>query len=214
MIARAFQDLYPEKPFIYETEIKFSNKLKPFNANIRKQGKHLSVHASSHWKDIGEEIQLGLYQTLLMKLFKEKKETLYTQLYVNFIRNVGDYTPATQVDETLLQMFSELNEEFFDNLLDIPNLRWGKDSTRQIGLYNYHSDTITLSSILKEHPDVAKYVLYHELLHKKEKFTHKNGRSRHHTTIFRKLERSYPEYEELERKISYIVRKARRNLYK
>lgn len=210
MIEKAFSQLYPNKPFPYQAEIKYSKRFTPFNANIRKQGNKLTLNASANWKDVGEEIQLGLIQTLLMKLFGEKRETLQTQLYINFIRNVSDYTPSTQVDPILKVLFDELNQEYFNGEMEDCNLKWGKESTRQLGLYNYHNDTITISSIFVNHYDVVKFILYHELLHKQEKFNHKNGRSHHHTSRFRMLEKSYKDYDAMERKIENLVRESRR----
>ena len=162
MIEKAFRLLYPEKSFIYTTSLSYNRKFGDFNANVRKVGRHIEISASKKWEAIGEEIQIGLIQSLLMKLFKEKKDTLHTQLYANFIRNVADYTPKTNVDAVLAGFFGELAHYFPD--MEMPNLQWGKPSTRQLGLYDYHNDTVTISSIFKEHSDIAKYILMRKLL--------------------------------------------------
>ena len=140
-----------------------------------------------------------------MKLFKDKKDTLYTELYADFIRNVANYTPKIHTDEMLEKSFHRINEQLFEGKLEQPNLKWGKHSRRQLGLYDYHSDTITISSIFKDHLDVVDYIMYHELLHKDEKFTHKKGRSHHHTKTFREREQAYPHYKEMEKKIEHIL---------
>jgi len=208
MIKKAFKDLY-NKEFYYTSKIKYSKKFTAYNANIRKRGNYIEVHASHLWKDIGEEIQIGLIQHLLMKLFKDKKDTFYTKLYSDFIRKLADYTPKTLSDPQLEESFNRINAKYFNELMEIPNLQWGKNSTTQLGLYNYHNDTVTISSIFKKHMDIVDYILYHELLHKQEKFKSKNGRSHHHTPRFRKLEKEYEDYKLMEGRITKIVRRKR-----
>ena len=85
-----------------------------------------------------------------------------------------------------------MNEQYFFETMEVPNLRFGKHSTRQLGLYEYGTDTITISSVLRNAPEsILDYVMYHEMLHKKFKYSHSGGRSHHHTAEFRQAEAKY-----------------------
>jgi len=214
MIKEAFLDLYPEEEFLYEGKVTYTKRLKEYNANIRKSHGLIEVRMSHLWKDIGKEVRMGLVQLLLMKLFKGKKETLYTDLYHGFIKNLATFTPKTKSDPLLEKSFTRVNTDYFDGLMELPNLQWGTHSVRQIGLYNYHNDTITMSKILEDHSEILDYVMYHELLHKKEKFTHKNGRSLHHSKKFRDLEKRFKNAEVLEKELEQVIRKKRRGVVK
>ena len=212
MIEKAFKELYPNEEFNHIADLKYSRQFSAYNANIRLYNNTIEVRMCVNWKDIGEEIQIGLIQHLLQKILKRKKQdTFYTNLYSNFIKNLADATPKTLADPILVESFNRVNNEYFQGGMQIPNLKWGTNSYRQLGLYNYQNDSITISSIFKEHSQVTDYILYHELLHKQEKFTHKNGRSHHHTKRFRELERQFKDQTLMEEKIKHIIRNSRSN---
>ncbi len=206
IIKEAFVNLYPNKEFNFTTKLNYSKRFKEFNANLKRVGNNIEMNLSYEWKDIGREIQMGLIQHLLMRLFKAKKETIYTDLYHNFIKNLGKYTPITESNPILVDSFNRINEKYFQGLMEQPNLKFGQYSTTQLGVYNFHDDTITISSIFTEEPELLDYIMYHELLHKKEKFTAKNGTMRYHTTNFRKLEKQFENFNEVERKVNILVR--------
>lgn len=205
IIEKAFQDL--DKNYSnYSFKIKYSRRFSPFNANIKKTLNHIEFNLSHEWRDIGEEIKIGLIQHLICRMFKIKATTLYTQLYDDFIKKLDKFTPITHKDDILEKSFDRVNEKYFNGLLDIPNLKFGKFSTTQLGVYNFQSNRITISSILKEHPDVIDYVMYHELLHKKHKYNSKDGRHAYHTRDFRSDEKKFENYKILDEKIKKIIK--------
>ena len=210
MIEEAFKTLYPNRTFNYETKIKYSRQFSAYNANIRQQGNLLELRLSRDWEDIGAEIKKGLIQHLLLKLFGGKKQsTLNIELYTAFIKNLAKFTPKIHSDPILDASFDRVNLKYFDGLMEKPNLKWGTDSYRQLGLYNYHDDSITISTLFVEELDVLDYIVYHELLHKQEKFEHKNGRSHHHTPRFRALEKLFEDQDLMEKKITSVVARKR-----
>jgi hypothetical protein len=74
--------------------------------------------------------------------------------------------------------------------MEIPNLEWGSNSKRKLGSYDYHTDTISISTIfLDSEQELLDYLIYHEMLHKKLKFNSKNNRSYHHTKKFKAKEK-------------------------
>lgn len=204
----AFGKLYPEKSNAYNFSVKYNSKFKPYNANIKKSYIGIAVNLSKSWKHISKEIQIGLIQELLVKLFKEPKHTTEMELYNAFIKNVHLAIPKNNIEPILNESFTRLNERFFSGMIEQPNLAWGNTTFRKLGCYEYGTDTITISSIFKnENTELLDYVMYHEMLHKKLKFSSKNGRSRHHTGHFREMEKAFPNSKNLEMGIKRLVRK-------
>ncbi|MBI5391112.1 SprT-like domain-containing protein [Candidatus Woesearchaeota archaeon] len=189
-------------------ELVYSGRFKGYNANIRMTkdlfGQRIEIAMSKAWEEVNDDIKKGLLQELLSKLFKVKTRTMEMDLYHSFLKNVHVAIPKADQDPHLLSVFQQLNEQYFHGLLDPPNLVWGEASYRQWGCYTYGTDTISMSSILQEHPDLLQYVLYHEMLHKKLKFACKDGRSHHHTPEFRALERAFPQQSLLEEKLKRL----------
>lgn len=210
MIKEAFTNLYPEKEFKFIPKIRYSGRFGDFNASIKKYNEILEVNLSSKWKDIGDEIKIGLIQHLLMRLFKDKKETMYTELYSQFVKKLADYTPKTSVNPVLEESFRRVNEKYFNGSVEMPNLRFGTSSTTQLGSYNYNNDTVTISTIFNGYNELIDFIMYHELLHKKEKFSSKNGNMRFHTKRFRNLEKEFENQKEVEKKLTSFLKGKRK----
>ncbi len=208
-IEKAFKEMYPDKEFNYIPVLKYSRKFNGFNGNIRLRFNMLEVHMSKNWKTVSEDIQIGLIQSLLARIFKKKVMTGNIDLYAKFLKNVHVALPKKSESGLLLEKFNKINEQFFDGLLEQSSIRWGTFSTRKLGHYDYGSDTIVLSRYLENAPEeMLEYVLYHEMLHKKHKFSHKNNRSLHHSTEFRNDEGKFPRAEELEKEIPQYISQA------
>ena len=210
LIQESFQRLFPEKEFSYQTYFEYNRRLSDFNANIHFNRKKISLHLNLQWKDIDNEIKIGLIQTLLLKVFKKKNKfsTPNINLYNNFVRNIPTLTKKTKSDPTLADSFSRVNQQFFFNQIEKPNLTWGRDSIRKLASYNFHDDTVTVSTIFKDAKiEILDYLMYHELLHKYHKFKHKNGRSFFHTKQFKEDENLYPNKNQLEKEINQIIRR-------
>ncbi|MBU0457296.1 MAG: hypothetical protein ABH824_06405 [Nanoarchaeota archaeon] len=206
IIQESYQRLFPEKEFFYQTEIEYNRRLSNFNANIRLHKNKIKVNLNLQWKDIDKEIKIGLIQSLLLKIFKKRKNSANIDLYNNFIKNIPILTPKNKIDPTLEKSFHRVNERFFYNNLEKPNLAWGSDSRRKLASYNFHNDTITVSTLFIDvGSEILDYLMYHELLHKHIKFKHKNGRSSFHTKEFRKAESQYPNQNNIEKQINRII---------
>lgn len=189
--------------------LEYSGRYKEYNAKIVQKGSEITVFASKKWKEVSEEIQKGLIQELLVRLKGEKKETINMELYSNFIKSLPDYVEKTQTEPILENSFIRINEKYFGNMMEMPNLKLGR-GINQLGKYEYASDTITISKILLEDLELLDYVMYHELLHKKLKFSTKNGRHTHHSRQFKMEERKYPNYETMEKRLERTVKRAKK----
>lgn len=206
LVSEAFNGLFPEKEFDYVAKVKYSRKFSDYNANVKYRGNYLEFGLSYKWKTVSREIRIGLIQSLLLKIFKEKKATTNIDLYNLFIKNVHIAAPKYMTDAFLEESFNRVNENFFYGLIEKPNLAWA-NSVNKLGSYEYGTDTITISKILKNRKDILDYVMYHEMLHKKHKFSHKKGRSYHHTKEFRIKEKAFPNSELLEQELKKVITK-------
>lgn len=209
LVEKAFKELYPDKEFSYTTMLKYSGKFNNFNANVRLRFNALEFHMSKEWKKVSEEIQMGLIQSLLIKIMKgEKKMTNNMDLYNKFLKNVHIALPKETESQLLMETFNTVNESYFNGLLEQPSLKWGTFSKNKLGSYEYGTDTILLSKYLEDAPrQYLEYVLYHEMLHKKHKFTHNNGRCLHHSKAFKEEEAKFPRAEDLEKEIPHYIRR-------
>lgn len=212
-IKQIFVELFPDKDFNYQTKLKYSAKFSDYNANIRLYKNELTIKLSKKWKGVNKEIVKGLIQSLLIKLFSKGKKfsTMNIDLYNNFIRSLHLSIPKDKIEPELKRSFDRINDKFFYGQVEIPNLQWGEFSRRKFATYDFQTDTIKFSKILEEQNiELIDYVMFHELLHKKLKFKSKNNRNLFHDTEFKKLEKSYPNSQELEKQLRRLGSKSRK----
>ncbi len=213
MLKDAIDDLYKEFPYTYS--LKYSGKFKPFRANVKLMGDHIEFGLSRRWKRISKDIQIGLIQELLLKIMKKrlkplKTETYHIELYNFFMKKIHIAVPKDSIDPVLEESFDRVNAEYFYGLLDKTNLKWGNGSLSKLGSYEYGTDTITISRVLDDVPlEILDYIMYHEMLHKKHKFTKRGSRSYHHTSAFKKDERGFRDSELIEKRLRRLLIKKR-----
>src|SRR3989344_3952425 len=156
LIEEAHQRLFPGKEFSYQTAMEYNRRLSDFNANIKLHQQIIQVNLNLQWKDIDDEIKIGLIQHLLIKILKARKVSTTTpniELYNNFIRQIPVLMPKTKSDPELELSFHRVNQAFFSSSLERPNLQWGVDSKRKLASYNFHDDCVTMSTVYKEARD-------------------------------------------------------------
>ena len=208
MIEEAFVELFPEKEFSYSAKIKYSGRFKGYNANVQMNrfSREITFNLSKQWRSVDKKIKMGLLQELMCRMFKKKAKTTNMDLYNIFIKQAHLAVPKTKSHPVLEQSFHRVNEKFFAGMMDMPNLKIS-EGLRTLGHYDYGTDTVSVTRHLLDHDDCLDYVMYHELLHKKYKFTHKNGRAYHHTSEFRRKEKEFPDADLIEKKLSRILTK-------
>ncbi|MBR9690917.1 hypothetical protein GOV08_04505 [Candidatus Woesearchaeota archaeon] len=209
IVKKAFKELFPEKDYNYESTIKYSKAFSAYNANVKYTSSKLMFRISHEWKDVSNEIKIGLIQSLLLKIFKEKKKTTQIDLYNIFLKNLHISAPKTNIDPVLKQSFDRVNDKYFAGMMDKTNLIWGEKSFSRLGTYEYGSDTIKISKVLEKDQNLLDYVVYHEMLHKKLKFIHTSTKTRHHTKEFRKKEKGWEDHD-VEEKLKDFLRKERK----
>jgi predicted metal-dependent hydrolase len=208
VVKTAYEKLYPGKEFSFNPKLRYSGRFNDYNGNISLRGKDLTLNISREWKDVDDEIKIGLIQVLMNKIFKTKVKTSNMDLYNTFIKNIHKGIPKTQSDPTLEESFERVNEKYFSGSIERPNLRWGAHSMRTLGRYEYGQDMITISSIFKEAPDeLIDLVMHHEALHKKHKFNSRRIKSVFHTSEFREDEKKFEDYSNAEKRLTEFLRK-------
>jgi len=210
LIRQAFEQLYPGKMLNLHPVMKYSAKFSNYGANVRRYLNVLEFRLSYDWKTVNDEIKMGLIQELMLKVFKDRIKTMNIDLYNNFLKNIHIAIPKTSIDPELSESFDGVNEQYFSGMLEKPNLVWGNTSRSKLGMYNYRSDVITISSIFKQIKDqrFVDYVMYHEMLHKKFKFSSNEGRNSYHSPEFKKAEKRFENSvmleAEMKKKLRYV----------
>ncbi len=222
LIKLSYETLFSEE-FSYTSHLSYSGQFSDFNANGRfdKMNRTVEIKISKKWRTVSNEIKIGLIQSLLLKLFNDKREKMHQKnlssitsinidLYNSFLKNLHLVVPKDKSDPLLEERFHLLNEKYFSGLIERPNLTFGTHSRRKLGSYNYKTDTIMISRVFENKPEHIDLVLFHEMLHKKHKFNETDtGRCMHHTTAFRKEEKSFESFEEREAAMQKFVRNYR-----
>jgi predicted metal-dependent hydrolase len=204
----AYFALYPDKP-LPEMKLRYSAKFNDYNALVRHRPGVMAFSLSKKWQDVERDIQIGLIQSLILKVNKDRQASIQVDMYHIFMKKVANTVEKDRIEQELLESFERVNEGYFNGMFESPNLVFGTESYRKLGSYEYGSDTITISRMLAGHPDLIDYVMHHELLHKKHKFNVRGNRSMHHTKEFRTDEQLFVDHGEMEQRISQLVRKKR-----
>lgn len=216
LVVEAFRGLYPSKE-IPEIKIRFSGRFKDYNANveIKKFGRtitFLQFNISKNFLDTEKEMRLGIIQYLLNKAYKTKINTMEQDLYNNFLKHLSTHSKRKKSEPYLIELFQELNKEYFHEILDQPNLVFGQESLTTLGHYNYPTDTVTISSALLEEELLLKFVLYHELLHKKHGFKKAGSKIMYHTKEFKLDEKKFKD-KDIENKLTKFVKRKKFKLW-
>ncbi|MCF7861478.1 hypothetical protein K9M79_04455 [Candidatus Woesearchaeota archaeon] len=209
-IEEAFTELFPERDFFYDADLKYSGRFKALNGQIKLSGRKLTIKLGRLWEDVSPDIRKGIIQHLLKRLFKYKgAETLSMELYESFAKQMSEDAPVTQSDPILDEAFYRVNSKYFDSLLEKPNLKWGSRSTSKLAGYDYTTDTVSVSTIFKS-GDIPRewvdYLVYHELLHKKLKYHRSGGKTYHHTSEFKHLEEQFEDFHKIDKDIKIFVK--------
>jgi hypothetical protein len=210
ILTEAFKGLFPEEEPTLEMKLKYSGKFSSYNGNVRYTKAAMEFHLSREWKEVDRDIKIGLIQSLMTKVFKRRRDVPKTtsniDMYNIFIKKIHIAAPRIDNEPELFESFNRINKKYFDSLIEPANLKWGGAAKNKFGSYIYGRDMITINPILKGKSELIDYVMYHEMLHKKLKFNHSNGRSYHHTKEFRAKEKSYPDAENLENQLKMVSR--------
>ena len=211
VIKIACERLFPEKILEHDFSLKYSGHFSNYNASASLYKNQLRFRLSRNWEGISDEIKIGLIQSLMCRIFKQKQTSLNIDIYNSFIKNMHISIEKNNIDPILKESFERVSKKYFLSV-EIPNLQWGLQNYRKLGSYDFQSDTITITSLLKDYEtQLLDYVIYHELLHKKFKFSTGYVRNRYHSKEFRDAEKAFENSNLIEGKLNQLRPKKRRN---
>ncbi|NTV24051.1 MAG: hypothetical protein HGA85_06815 [Nanoarchaeota archaeon] len=208
LVSAAFSSLYPEKDVVFDAEIKYSRAFSGFNAKVIFSRTKMEFRLSHKWKEMSDDLKIGLIQSLLNKVHKTKIKTMEIELYEIFTKKLSSYSEVNKSDPVLEESFKRVNEEYFHGMIMQPNLEWSGDNLRTLGTYDHSTDTIRITKVLEPEPALLDYVMYHEMLHKKLKYKESGSRTIHHPKEFRRQEALY-KVADIEKKLKEFLRKRR-----
>ncbi len=113
------------------------------------------------------------------------------------------------------EIFTHLNQIYFDNKIIKPTLTWSARKTyRILGHHDSTHETIVVSKSLddKKTPKyIVEFVLFHEMLHIFHPTQHRDGRRYNHTPQFRRDEKKFAYFDEAENWVEQNIKKLKRN---
>ena len=211
LIKKAFTELYSKEPD-FDARLKYSRAFKGYNANVKYTKFSMEFRLSHSWKEVSDEIKIGLLQHLLNKVYKTDIETINTELYEIFLKKIPGLAKKTKSHPLLEDSFSRMNDEYFDGMMSAPNLEFGDKAFRTLGTYDYTTDTIRISTVLRKNMTLLDYVMYHEMLHKKFQYRKTGKRTIHHSREFRQWESRFRE-PDVENKLKWFLRKEKLKMF-
>ncbi|MGM5483305.1 MAG: SprT-like domain-containing protein [Nanobdellota archaeon] len=214
LLRNAYEMLEPDVNFDnFDMSLSYSRRFSDFNANVKYKNKEYNFNLSYKWKDVSKDIVIGLLQSLMKKIFRiNRNRTINMDIYDHFIANLGKYPEKKYSDPYLLKIFEDINNIYFSGEIEVSSIDWGKYSKRTLGHYSYTKDKITISRVFKDLQEnekkYLKYVVYHEMLHKKHKFRSSDtGKRMHHTSEFKKEEKLFPDFNKINNELRKFLRK-------
>jgi len=220
---------------IFDAERKFSEiqiNFYPYigiNHTIRVRNGKVFVRIAEIFREAPPEAQKALAFILVAKLFRKKIPPQVSDIYRTFVqsrelqakatenkRRKGRKIISTSKGEVydLDEIFSCLNQTYFQNSISKPTLTWSQRKTfRILGHHDSAHETIVISKSLddkKVPPFVVEFVIFHEMLHIFHPTVHLNNRRYNHTRQFRLDEKKFLRFEEAENWIEQNVKKLKR----
>ena len=212
LIKNAFSELYPDKEPVFDARLKYSRAFKGFNAKVKYTKTNMEFRLSYSWREISDEIQIGLLQSLFNRIYNTNAGSDNIDLYNIFMKKIPATVPKTKSEPVLEESFERVNQEYFNGMMLSPNLEFGGKNFRTLGTYDHATDTIRISSVLTKDLTLLDYVMYHEMLHKKLKFRSTAKRTIHHPREFRELEKRYS-VPDVEDRLKSFLKKERHRMF-
>jgi hypothetical protein len=211
IFAKAFRAIRPRAP-LPEFEVRF----RPYadvNHVIRLRDGKVEVGLSDLLEAAPPTVVEAIAFILLSKLYRKPVPKRYQTRYRQFLnrRHIRDRVHAIRrirgrkwIGEPagcqfdLEEIFDELNERYFNNLLGRPRLSWSRTASRTLlGHWDAAHNAIIVSKLFdrpKAPRLLVEYILYHEMLHLKYPVDHRRVRRCVHSAEFRAEERRFPHY--------------------
>ena len=184
------------------------------------------VRVSDHCRRAPQTVLEAIFTILACKSLRRRVSKRARQIYDEWRRGtaVSDAVNARRTARgskrfavhegrchPLTEIFHDVNRRYFNDQIEIRKIGWGiRRSWGRLGHYDPAHQTITISPVL-DSPDVPRFVVdfivYHEMLHTVFEGAEDYGFHRHHPPVFRRTERSHPDYEAVKKFIKKFCSK-------
>lgn len=194
---------YQKKMFRKQIQVALENNgyLYQVRANDDKVDIHIHAAFSGAPRPVIEALaaaSMGIRKKVSTLMIQEYSRSDHFQTLEMRLKKAVTISTQHGTTHDLLESFQRVNQKYFNNKLDQPNMVWMPRATyKRMGSYQQKSDILAISPTLDNENvpvEVFDYVMYHELLHKMLPPREVNGRNYAHTAEFRHLERMYPDY--------------------
>ena len=88
LVERAFRELFPAREIKMPLHLRYSGHFRGYNAHVEKDWTAMTFSLSREWEGVSDEIQIGLIQHLLSKLYKVKRKTHEMAMYDTFLKEM------------------------------------------------------------------------------------------------------------------------------
>ncbi len=207
----------------------FHVEYRPFSSlrsNIALRGNRARVHISDVLAEAPPIVLEALAEILLAQLFRRRASAEARECYMAYI-----FEPAVRrrVDETrrsrgrvrllpargrhfdLAEIFSRLNQRYFDGELSSCRIGWTPRPSRSVlGRYDPAHHTITISRRLDSESvplEIVEYLVFHEMLHIRIPLERRGSRRVVHSRAFHEAEKAFPDYRRVRERLKKIFSK-------
>jgi hypothetical protein len=208
---------------IPEIQVEFK-KYANASAQIRLASGVLLVRIADTLAHAPDEVHEALATVLVSKLFRRKPPADAVARYRRYLSRpeirrdldrIRKVRGRKQLEDPkgrhhdLLELFDQLNFQYFFGLMPRPALGWSKQTSRSLlGHYDPSHHAIVINRILdrEDVPALAvSYVLYHEMLHLRHPAEHRGARRCVHTPAFKAEEKKFERLREAKLLLRHLV---------
>lgn len=220
--SRIFRSMKPRTP-VPEIRVQF-RRYANANAQIRLESGMLLVRIADTLASAPQEVHEALAEILLSKLFRRPVPEASASRYRRYLNRQDVRRNLDRVrsmrgrkhledpqgeNHDLLEIFEQLNFEYFFGLMARPLLGWSRRPSRTLlGHYDPSHNAIVINRIL-DRPQVPRiaveYVLYHEMLHLRHPAEHRDIRRCVHTQAFKEEEKRFTRLREAKLLLRHLV---------
>jgi len=195
---------------------------------LRRKKNGWVLRISDHCRYAPPKVLESIVLILAYKVTRRKPPRRYIQIYELFRKDPEieelvrkrraakgrkQFSGKPGKHHSLRKIYSDLNEQYFNNQIDIKRIGWGlRRSWDRLGHYDPIHHTITLNPVLDslDVPSyVVRYIVYHEMLHALFGDIKVHGFRKHHTREFRNTESAYPDYEKAKKFLGKFSRRVK-----
>jgi hypothetical protein len=186
----------------------------------------IRIRVNEHFRQAPEKILKLLAIILLAKVYKirvgrdirtsynDYVEILKESLPIKKHNRLDAYTSEGEVFD-LVNIFNQLNVLYFENKLRMPILGWSrKNSYWRLGFFDKERNLLVISRVFDQPgvpKEIVRYLVYHEMLHIHFPSERNNGRRVIHPPVFRKTEKQFPGYQDIQNWLKANLRKLKKN---